>query len=77
MTRRTLSALLLAPHAVFGADLDTAKIDELTGLKGQLNEKEAVYKVTFPRGDVVVGGFFHYWGRGKAADLARGVKAGL
>lgn len=36
------------------AALDTAKIDNLTGLKGKLNEKEGVYKVTFPRGDVKV-----------------------
>jgi len=34
--------------------LDTAKIDQITGLKGKLNEKEAVYKVTSPRGDVKV-----------------------
>src|SRR6266487_169947 len=37
-----------------GAGLDTAKIDNLTGLKGKLNEKEGVYKVTFPRDDVKV-----------------------
>ena len=37
----------------FGA-LDTKKIDELTGLKGKLNEKEGAYKVTFPRDDVKV-----------------------
>ena len=36
------------------AALDTAKIDEITGLKGKLNEKEGVYKVTFPRSDVKV-----------------------
>jgi len=36
------------------AALDTAKIDELTGVKGKLNEKEGVYKVTFPRDDVKV-----------------------
>jgi hypothetical protein len=36
------------------AALDTAKIDEITGLKGKLNEKEAVYRVTFPRADVKV-----------------------
>jgi hypothetical protein len=36
------------------AALDTAKIDELTGLKGKMNEKEGVYKVTFPRDDVKV-----------------------
>jgi hypothetical protein len=36
------------------AELNTARIDELTGLKGKMNEKEGVYKVTFPRGDVKV-----------------------
>src|SRR6266700_6470271 len=36
------------------AALDTAKIDQITGLKGKLNEKEGVYKVTFPRDDVKV-----------------------
>src|SRR5262245_15515331 len=36
------------------AALDTAKIDQLTGLKGKMNEKEGVYKVTFPRDDVKV-----------------------
>jgi hypothetical protein len=38
----------------FAANLDTARIDEITGLKGKLNEKEGVYKVTFPRSDVKV-----------------------
>ncbi|MGZ4982723.1 MAG: DUF1259 domain-containing protein [Chthoniobacterales bacterium] len=33
---------------------DTAKIDELTALKGKLNEKGDVYRVTFPRADVPV-----------------------
>jgi len=48
-----LIALLIA--IVQGATaLDTAKIDQITGLKGKLNEKEAVYKVTFPRSDVRV-----------------------
>src|SRR5689334_13185279 len=36
------------------ADLDTARIDELTGLKGKMNEKERVYKVTLPRSDVKI-----------------------
>jgi hypothetical protein len=36
------------------ADLNTARIDELTRLKGKMNEKEGVYKVTFPRDDVKV-----------------------
>src|SRR5947209_4863195 len=33
---------------------DGAKIDQLTGLEGKLNEKEGVYRVTFPRADVKV-----------------------
>jgi hypothetical protein len=34
--------------------LDTAKIDNITGLKGKLNEKERVYRISFPRSDVKV-----------------------
>jgi hypothetical protein len=34
--------------------IDGAKIDQITGLKGKLNEKEGVYKVTFPRNDVPI-----------------------
>src|SRR5947208_13575366 len=34
--------------------LDSTKIDQITGLKGKFNEKEGVYKVTFPRDDVKV-----------------------
>src|SRR5882762_11728240 len=40
--------------ASLAADLDAAKIDNLTGLKGKLNEKEGVYKVTWPRNDVKI-----------------------
>jgi hypothetical protein len=40
--------------SAFAADLDTAQIDHLTGLKGKMNEKEGVYKITFPRSDVKV-----------------------
>jgi len=36
------------------ADLDTVRIDQITGLKGKFNEKEGVYKVTFPRNDVKI-----------------------
>src|SRR5690349_12248152 len=36
------------------AALDGAKIDQITGLKGKLSEKENVYKVTWPRSDVKV-----------------------
>src|SRR5437667_10836590 len=45
------AALLCASIA---AGLETARIDELTGLKGKMNEKEGVYRVTFPRSDVKV-----------------------
>src|SRR3989454_5620330 len=45
------AALLCASIA---AGLETARIDELTGLKGKMNEKEGVYRVTFPRDDVKV-----------------------
>jgi hypothetical protein len=41
-------------YASLAVDLNTARIDELTGLKGKMNEKEGVYKVTFPRDDVKV-----------------------
>ena len=34
--------------------LETAKIDEITGLKGTLNEAEGVHKVSLPRDDVRV-----------------------
>jgi hypothetical protein len=33
---------------------DTAKIDQLTGAKGSLNEKEGVFKVSYPRTDLHV-----------------------
>src|SRR5882757_7549952 len=48
------SISLIAFDRSFAADLNTARIDELTGLKGKMNEKEGVYKVTFPRNDVKV-----------------------
>jgi hypothetical protein len=48
------SISLIAIARSFAADLDTGRIDELTGLKGKMNEKESVYKVTFPRDDVKV-----------------------
>jgi uncharacterized protein DUF1259 len=48
------TVLLGVISTAFAADLDTARIDQLTGLKGKFNEKEGVYKVTFPRNDVKV-----------------------
>jgi len=52
-------AVSFATVATGLAALDTAKIDNLTRLKGKMNEKEGVYKVTFPRDDVkiAVGGW--------------------
>src|SRR5256885_1418891 len=46
--------LLGISSSAFAADLDTARIDQLTGLKGKMNEKEGVYRVTFPRNGVKV-----------------------
>ena len=36
------------------APLDTAKIEELTGAKGKLDEKEGAFKVAVPRSDLAV-----------------------
>src|SRR5437660_10170612 len=36
------------------AGLETARIDQSTGLKGKMHEKEGVYRVTFPRDDIKV-----------------------
>src|SRR5207249_1879170 len=49
-----LAAIFAAMSLSALATLDTAKIDNLTGLKGKLNEKEGVYKITFPRNDVKI-----------------------
>jgi len=49
-------ALILSAAAASGQDkkLNTAAIDELTGLKGKLNEQENVYKVSSPRTDLKI-----------------------
>ena len=49
-----LGGLLSASLFAAGDELDTAKIDEITGLKGKLNKEEGVYKVGLPRSDVKV-----------------------
>ena len=58
MKSRSCSLLLIASAMLAtllpAAALDTARIDEITGLKGKLNEAEGVYRVTFPRADVPV-----------------------
>src|SRR5258708_24646105 len=47
-------AICYANIVISWAGVDGAKIDQITGLKGKLNEKEGVYKVTWPRSDVKV-----------------------
>jgi hypothetical protein len=46
--------VLVTISSALAAELDTARIDQITGLKGKMNEKERAYKVTFPRDDVKV-----------------------
>src|SRR6266403_1958672 len=53
-TYSAAAAIFIAISLTARADLDTAKIDQLTGLKGKMNQAEGVYKVTFPRDDVKV-----------------------
>src|SRR6266513_749461 len=53
-TYLTAAVILIAAALTARAELDTAKIDQLTGLKGKMNQAEGVYKVTFPRDDVKV-----------------------
>ena len=64
-------------YTSLATDLNTARIDELTGLKGKMNEKEGVYKVTFPRNDVkvVVDGWTMppFMGLGTWAAFTKGV----
>jgi hypothetical protein len=45
-------SLSVASAATF--NLDTNRVDQITGLKGKLNAEEAVYKVTSPRTDIKV-----------------------
>jgi hypothetical protein len=75
----TALALIAFVYAAAAADLNTARIDELTGLKGKMNEKEGVYKVTFPRNDVkvVVDGWTMppFMGLGTWAAFIKGVHA--
>src|SRR5215216_3610358 len=55
MRTHTLTlAALIASALVANAALDGAKIEQLTGLKGTLNEAEGVFKVSSPRADVKV-----------------------
>ncbi len=42
------------PAAATSSKLDTTKIEELTGAKGKLDEKEGAFKVSVPRTDLAV-----------------------
>lgn len=44
--------LLALPSLAAESPLDPAKIEKLTGLQGKMNEKEGVFKVSFPRKDI-------------------------
>src|SRR5215203_5857735 len=46
--------LFTAAATTLAADLDTAKIEQLTGAKGTMNQKEGVFKVSMPRSDLAV-----------------------
>src|SRR6267378_2650295 len=49
-----LAIFTLPSNAAQSKQLDTAQIDELTGLKGKLNQQENVYKVSAPRTDLKI-----------------------
>jgi len=63
MVKRAVTILVLvgalgiaaaAPQKNGSAKLDTARIEELTGVKGAFNAKEGVFKVSVPRSDLSV-----------------------
>ena len=54
MKTKVLFLLVVTIFNATGAPIDTAQIDQLTGLKGKLNEKEGAYKISFTREDVTV-----------------------
>src|SRR5436305_14778782 len=54
MKIKVLFLLVITILNTTGATIDTAQIDQLTGLKGKLNEKEGAYKISFTREDITV-----------------------
>src|SRR3954453_7248368 len=50
----TIFALLFTSFTFDDSKLDTAKIEQLTGAKGKMDEKEGVFKVSLPRTDLEV-----------------------
>ncbi len=47
-------SLAFAVVLCHAADLDTAKIEQITGMKGKMNQQEGVFKVSVPRKDIAV-----------------------
>jgi hypothetical protein len=54
MKTATFVLSFLAGIPLVVSALDNAKIEDLTGLKGTMNEEEKVFKVSLPRGDLGV-----------------------
>src|SRR2546430_14222509 len=54
MKIKVLFLLVITILSATGATLNTAQIDQVTGLKGKLNEKEDAYKISFTREDITV-----------------------
>jgi len=55
MSKAALTSLLhITIATAAAAELNTAQIDTLTGLKGKLNSEEGVYKVSQPRSDLKI-----------------------
>src|SRR5205814_356271 len=53
--KKLAAVLLLATAPAMAAKgLDTARIEQITGVKGQWTEKEGVFKVQVPRSDLAV-----------------------
>ena len=52
LKRAFLMLVVAGALPVTAAELDLARIEALTGLKGKINEAEGVFKVTFPRTDI-------------------------
>src|SRR5438128_11250663 len=43
---------MIAIAVILAAALNTARIEQLTGLKGKMDEKEGAFKVSYPRDDI-------------------------
>jgi hypothetical protein len=59
MKIKVLFLLVVTILNATGAPIDTAQIDQRTGLKGKLNENEGAYKISFTREEVRV--FIDRW----------------